>query len=327
MHRSSASRFALATALVLASVLAGARAAALVPLENVTWSDGIAPTAAGLARRVQLYFVLYCGNEAGKQLFTSARDSIKQPRWEKRYEILHFLVNSGGGSMPPRNQADTEWADRGNDTTSGLLRAIAGDADGAMILVDGTGRIVEVSRLTVDDAIRKGEKCLATARPLVGDESQLPLATKPLLRYLKLGDTHGYQKTLATYGPAGVQFQQYVTTGTTRLLDADTTLLSDPATAPDLKFITLQRAAALAQEAPPSKSFTAALKPLRADKPLKREQEAWAALEQYLAEARRTPLKRIPDKQHEWFPLFDTKLKGTYAAEVVEMIKRASKYE
>ncbi|MBA3936079.1 MAG: hypothetical protein H0X38_01325 [Planctomycetes bacterium] len=328
MRRLHACPLVLSAAVALATLLIGGRAEALVPLENVTWADGIAqPTPVGMARRVQLYFIIDCSEEPGKQLYYGAQGNIKQPRWENKYEILHFLVSSGGGTMPARNDADTEWADRGTDSTTGLLRAIAGDAIGAYILVDGSGRIAELGRLNVDDATKKAEKLFKGTQPLVDDESQLPLAAKPLFKWLKLGDTHSYQKSLGKYGPAGMQFQQFVTKGTTRLLESDAALLSDPATTPDAKLIALQRATAVAQEAPPSKSFTAVLKGLKTDKALKREQEAWEVLKQYLAEARKTPLKKISDKQHEWFPLFDTKFKGTYAAEIVDKIKSASRYE
>lgn len=327
MHRFHASSLLLRVVVALAALLTGGRAEAVIPLENVTWGDSVGvPTAAGIARRVQIYYVINCDEERGRNLYAGAQHTVVNSRWSSKYEAIHIVV--GNGAVPAHNPSDDEWWCRGIDTTSGgLLRAIAGDADGALILVDATGRIVELMRLNVDDANAKAEKLMKAATPLVDDESQLPSACKPLLKYLTLGDTRYCLKNLGKCGPAGADVQKMILRGTVRLLDADTALLSDPATPPAMKFIALMRATAIAQEAPPNKPLVAVIKGLKTDKDLKHEQDAWTALQGYLAEARHTPIKKIKDKQHEWFPLIDAKFKGTYAADIIDKIKNASHYE
>src|SRR5271170_2211982 len=165
--------------LVLLVLLAlSAAGAESVPFDTISWAaDSGSPTAAGLARRVQVYFLVNFEDPVGMGLYWNIRGGYGQ-RWPTNYAVQCFLLGSRG-QLPTRNETDPpEYWDKGFDSGSGLLPAFAGDASAALVVVDGNGKITMITRLGGNaDAERKGiEALFKEAQPLIDNEGMFPLS-------------------------------------------------------------------------------------------------------------------------------------------------------
>jgi hypothetical protein len=327
------SRMRSAALLMLSLLAAGvpAMAGEGVPFETLSWtSDSAAPTETGLARRVQAYFLINMDEEAGKGLYWNLRGGFGQ-KYEHNYRIACQLIGCNG-DVPIKNENETETWCKAVDQSGALVRTFAGDATAALVVVDATGRIVQISRLgTSNDQERKSiEALFPAAQPLIDNDGLFPLACKGALKWLKLGDVKHAIKDLQKLGPNGTDLLKAITEQASRLIGDDAKLLADDSATASTRFIALQRVTRLMGEFPGTPAEPAAAKAIRAsrsDKPLATEAAAWAMLQEYLQAMKKTPAKKVADLQRQWLPMITAKAGGTYAAEVATMIRRAARLD
>jgi hypothetical protein len=320
------------TALLILLLVVATRVEAVVPLDTVQWaSDSARPTAAGIARRVQAYYLVDFTAEAGRNMYWNLRESVRDTKLSGNHNVIHFLLVTGGSiEQTPEGEATEYWC-KGVSGNHGLVRAFGGDARAVIVLVDGTGRVTSITRLGDANQEKKGIEALyKTATPLVEDASQFPLGCKASLQWLRLGDVNHAIKDLKKAGADGPAFVKLVTERANVLVEMDTKILVDPSTMPSDRLIALQRLNGLLQDFPGVPSAAAAgvaIKKSKDDKQLAAEQTAYGMLMEYLNIMRKTAAKKTPEVQMQWIPGLTAKFGGTYAAEIATMIRRASRLD
>ena len=321
-------RYFLLTCLL--SFAAGLSAA--IPLDSVQWNpDSAKPTEAGMARRVQTFFLVDFSEDTGRSKYWSMRDQARDTKLAGKFEFLHFLIVVGGTIEQYKEGDPVENWCKGVSNHNGLVRAFVGDFPAAIVLVDGNGRITSISRLGNPDSERKAIDALGgTAKPLVVDPSQFPLTCKVPLADLRVGDVNRAMKNLKKAGPDAPAFVKMVSDRVNAMVELDVTLLNDPATMAADKMIALKRLNGLLAEFPkvPAASAAAlAIKKTKDDKQLAKEQAAYAMLNEYIAAMKKVSAKKVKDTQLQWIPGITDKFGGTYAAEVATMIRKASRLD
>jgi hypothetical protein len=305
----------------------------VVPLDAVQWnSDSPQPSTAGIARRSQIYMIIDFSNDDGKKLFNVLRNSIKDPALGKNFDQIHFLL-AADGSLDPRQEEDpVEYWCKGIPQNPGLARAFCGDYYAALIIINGTGRVTSISRLS--GSLRTYEKSIKDARkncnPLVNDPSVFPLACKKSLDWLRLADTNRAMKEVQKAGPDAPNFIKLVTERINLLIDEDAKLLTNMTKTPSERLIAYHRLQGLIQDmpsAPAVKNAQVALKGIKDDNDLKKELEAFALLGEYMNVMRKTSAKKSPEVQTQWLGSINQKFGGTYAAEIATMIKKCSQIQ
>ena len=318
--------------LLLTLIALSAAGAESVPFETISWAaDSGSPTAAGLARRVQVYFLINLEDPAGMQLYWNVRGGYGQ-RYSSSYTIQCFLIGSRG-QLPNRNETDPpEYWDKGFDSGSGLLPAFAGDATGAMVVVDGSGKITMITRLGGNaDAERKGiEALFKETQPLIDNEGMFPLSLKNAIKWLRIGDVNRAMKEGQKLGGDGQNMVKTIGEQSNRLIELDTKVLNDPASPVSTRLVSYLRLGSLLDEFPSAPAHVnagKALKSVKTDKQLSTELEGWNMLQEYFRGMKRIQAKKVTEVQQEWLPMINAKFSGTYAAEIATMIKHASRLD
>ncbi|MBA3698536.1 MAG: hypothetical protein H0W78_06770 [Planctomycetes bacterium] len=309
-----------------------ASVSAAVPLETVQWTpDSAKPTEAGMARRVQVYFLVDYTEQVGRDKYWGLRDMARDPKIASKFEYLHFLVAVGGAIEQPKEGDPVENWCKGVSNNSGLVRAFGGDATAVIVLVDGNGRITNISRLGDPNKEKKDIEALAsTAKPLVADPSQFPLSCKVPLADLRVGDINRSMKNLKKAGNDAPVFVKLLTDRVNEMVELDVALLNDPATMAADKMIALNRLNGILAEFPKVPAASAAvlaIKKTKDDKQLANEQTAYAMLTSYIEAMKKVSAKKAKDVQLQWIPGITAKFGGTYAAEVATMIRKASRLD
>jgi hypothetical protein len=304
---------------------------AVVPLETVKWaSDSPVPSEAGIAHRVQAYFLLDFTEDAGRGKYGTARDFCRESKLATIFEALHILVVTNGQIDPPAesDRDKKEFWCKGVSSNKGLVHAFGGNTDSVIVLVDGNGRVSKIARMdnpyTQRDSI---QKLYNTAKPMVSDLSQFPLSCKVPLENLCLGDIVRTTKSLNRAGADAPLIVKMITDQANHFIEMDTTLLTNPATMAADRMIAVKRLNGILTEFPKSAAAPAAkaaLKKTKDDKQLAKEQQAYEILMQYLVAMEKIPTKKIKEVQRVWIPMITAKYGGTYAAEIATMIRQAS---
>jgi hypothetical protein len=304
-----------------------------VPFDTLSWTaDSATPSEAGISHRAQVYFLVNLEDTAGTQLYWSLRGGYGQ-RYPTSYTAQVFLIGSKG-SMPTRADTDVpDYWDKAYDNAGALLPAFAGgDATGAMVLVDGSGKIVQISRLGANaDAERKViEALFKDTQPLVDNEGAFPLSVKNSIKWLRLGDVNRAMKESQKLGADGMTVAKVVAEQSNRMIETDTKVLEDIAASAPVRMISLLRLGSLLEEFPNAPAHVAAAKAIKmtkGDKQVTNELTAWGALQEYYHSLKRIQAKKVPEIQMQWLPMITAKYSGTYAAEIATMIKHASRLD
>lgn len=324
------------SALALCSApLAGAGAPgpfSVVPFNQVQWSDETPgqPSTAGLAGRWQLIIVVDWEEAEGKTGRTTYKDFAnklyKDQTSEQRFIPIAIGVN---GTLDRRGDTEPNVILKGG-SQPGLLRALAGDANGALVLVAPDGRVQRIQRQSGDiNPIRsKLEKDLSSATPLLSAPASFPATCKAALELLRLGDVGGAvgvaRKRL---GPDGALLIKSLQEQANVLIEADTARVSAATSTAGERFIARERLKGLLEEFPGLPAAAAATAALKA-KPsadLLAEAKAWAALQDYLAQMGKLSAKKSVAVQQQMIPGIIAAFPGTYAAELATMIKAAAR--
>lgn len=324
--------------LVAALFAAGLFAATLplraegVPLDTLSWSSdiGATPSPAGIAGRVQCWFLVDLEEESGRQIYWSMRGR-SQKTYDTKYQILHFFVGTNG-ELPQKAESESEWWAKARDQSGSLVRAFAGDSIGAVVIVDGKGRITRVARLSSNNEAewKTGDSLSPTALPLVEDESMFPLGCKKALKWIKLGDIKKATKEIPKLGPDGPAMAKGLTDGANKMIESDTQIIAGAASSASNRMLAIERVQAVMAEFPGSKAAKAAMdaiKQVSKDKALQNEQAAYGTLQEYFRAMRKVSIKKVKGVQMEWLPMITAKYGGTYAAEVATMIRTASRLD
>ncbi len=320
--------------LVLLVLLAlTATGAESVPFDTISWAaDSGSPTAAGLARRVQVYFLVNFEDPVGMGLYWNIRGGYGQ-RYPTSYNVQCILIGSRG-QLPTRNETDPpEYWDKGFDSAGELLPAFAGgDASAALVVVDGSGKITMISRLGGNaDAERKGiEALFKDTQPLIDNEGMFPLSLKNAIKWLRIGDINRAMKEGQKLGGDGMTMVKTIGEQSNRLIETDTKVLNDPASPVATRLVAYLRLGSLLDEfpnAPAHVNAAKALKGVKSDKQLSTELEGWGMLQEYYKSMKRIQAKKVPEVQQQWLPMITAKFGGTYAAEIATMIKHASRLD
>ena len=328
MHRT------LVTALLATGLLAAAHplSAEGVPIDTLAWSSDIAatPSPAGMAGRVQVWFLVDLEEESGKQIYWSLRGKT-QKTYDTKYQILHVFVGANG-DPPQKAESEAEWWAKARDQSSSLVRAFAGDSLGAVVIVDGKGRITRVARLSSnnDAEWKTGDSLYPTALPLVDDESMFPIGCKKALKWIKLGDIKKATKEIPKLGPDGPAMAKGLTDGANKMIEADAQIIAGGSSSASQRMLAIERVQAVMAEFPGSKAAKGAMdaiKQVSKDKALQNEQAAYAMLQDYYRAMRKISVKKVKGVQMEWLPAITAKYGGTYAAEVATMIRTASRLD
>jgi hypothetical protein len=323
-----------ATALLATGLCAAALplSAEGVPTDTLSWTADIAanPTPAGIAGRVQVWFLADLEEESGKQLYWSLRGRV-QKTYDTKYQILHFFV-AANGDPPQKAESEVEWWAKARDQSSSLVRAFAGDSIGAVVIVDGKGKITRVARLSSNNEAewKTGDSLYPTATPLIEDESLFPLGCKKALKWIKLGDVKRATKEIPKLGADGPAMAKGMSEGANKMIEADTQIIAGGASSPADRMLAIERVQAVMAEFPGAKAAKAAsdaIKQVSKDKALQTEQAAYGMLQDYFRAMRKVSVKKIKGVQMEWLPGITAKFGGTYAAEVATMIRTASKLD
>ena len=304
---------------------------AVVPLETVKWaSDSPVPSEAGIAHRVQAYFLLDFAEDAGRNKYGGVRDFARDSKLATTFEVLHILVVTNGQlDLPAESDKDKKefWC-KGVSSNKGLVHAFGGNTDSVIVLVDGSGRVTKISRMANPNDQRDSiHKLFNTAKPMVSDLSQFPLSCKIPLENLCLGDIGRTTKSLNRAGADAPLVVKLITDQAKHFIEMDTTLLTNPASTAADRMLAVKRLNGILTEFPKSAAAPAAkaaLKKTKDDKQLAKEQQAYEILLQYFAAMEKVPAKKIKEVQWEWIPKITAKFGGTYAAEVATMIRQAS---
>lgn len=327
-------RRTLATSLIAMALLAATLPlrAEGVPLDTLAWSADIGanPTPAGMAGRVQCWFIIDLEEESGRQIYWSLRGRV-QKTYENKYQILHFVVGANG-DLPQKAEVEVEWWAKARDQSSSLVRAFAGDSLAAVVIVDGKGKITRVARLggTNDNEWKTADSLYPTATPLVDDEGAFPLGCKKALKWVKLGDLKRVNKEIPKLGPDGPAMAKGLMEGANKMIEADAQLIAGGATPVAERMLAIERVQAVMAEFPGAKAAkqaTDAIKQVGKDKALQNEQAAYAMLQDYFRAMRKVSAKKVKGVQMEWLPGITAKFGGTYAAEVATMIRAASRLD
>lgn len=303
-----------------------------VPLDTLAWCADIGanPTPAGMAGRVQCWFIIDLEEESGRQIYWSLRGRV-QKTYENKYQILHFMVGANG-DPPQKAEVEVEWWAKARDQSSSLVRAFAGDSLAAVVIVDGKGKITRVARLggTNDNEWKTADSLYPTATPLVDDEGAFPLGCKKALKWVKLGDLKRVNKEIPKLGPDGPAMAKGLLEGANKMIEADAQLIAGGATPVAERMLAIERVQAVMAEFPGAKAAkqaTDAIKQVGKDKALQNEQAAYAMLQDYFRAMRKISVKKVKGVQMEWLPGITAKFGGTYAAEVATMIRAASRLD
>jgi hypothetical protein len=302
---------------------------ATVPLDTMKWTkDSPVPSEAGIAHRVQSYFLVDFTEEAGRGKYGGLRDFARDIKLATAFEVVHILVVANGQIDPLAEGEKKEFWCKGMTSNRGLVHAFGGNTNFVSVLVDGNGRVSKISRIeNPSDVNEPIKKLYSTARPIVADVSQFPLSCKVPLEALCRGDINRAMKVLAKAGNDAPIFVKAVTDKANHFIETDTALLTNPATMAADRMIAVKRLNGILAEFPKSPAVPAAkaaLKKTKDDKQLAKEQQAYDMLMQYFAAMERVPTKKIKEVQREWIPMITSKFGGTYAAEVATMIRHAS---
>ncbi len=304
---------------------------AVVPLETVKWaSDSPVPSEAGIAHRVQAFFLLDVTEDAGRNKFVGLRDYCRESKFGTTFEVLHILVVTNGQIDPPAesDKDKKEFWCKGVSSNRGLVHAFGGNTDSVIVLVDGNGRVSKIARMDNPHTQRESiQKLYNTAKPMVSDLSQFPLSCKTPLENLCLGDIVRTTKSLNKAGADAPVIVKMITDQANHFIEMDTTLLTNPASTAADRMLAVKRLNGILTEFPKSTAAPAAkaaLKKTKDDKQLAKEQQAYDILLHYFAAMDKVPAKKIKDVQMEWIPMITAKFGGTYAAEVATKIRQAS---
>ena len=302
---------------------------AVVPLDTVKWTkDSPVPSEAGIAHRVQSYFLVDFSEDAGRGKYGGLRDFARDTKLATTFQVVHILVVANGQIDPLAEGDKKEFWCRGMTSNRGLVRAFGGNTNFVSVLVDGNGRVAKISRIENPSEVTEPiKKLYSTTRPIVTDVSQFPLSFKVPLEALCSGDINRAMRSLSRAGADAPVFVKTVTDQVNRFIETDTALLTNPATLAADKMIAVKRLNGILAEFPKSAAAPAAktaLKKTKDDKQLAKEQQAYDMLMQYFSAMERVSTKKIKDVQREWLPGITAKYGGTYAAEVATMIRHAS---
>ena len=321
------------TLALLTFVLLSGYAGESVPFDTLSWTaDSASPTEAGITHRVQIYFLVNLEDPAGMNLYWALRGGYGQS-YPTSYSAQVFLIGSKG-TVPTRSDNDVpDYWDKAYDNAGALLPAFAGvDATGALVLVDGSGKIVQISRLGANaDSERKAiEGLFKDTQPLVDNEGLFPLSLKNAIKWLRLGDVNHALKESQKLGADGMTMVKTVSEQSNRMIESDTKVLEDPAANAPTRMIAYLRLNSLLDEFPNVPAHAAAAKAIRqvrSDKQVGAELAAWGTLQDYLHALKRIQPKKVPEMQMQWLPMINAKYAGTYAAEIATMIKHASRLD
>jgi hypothetical protein len=218
------------TLILLTCAVLSCRAGESVPFDTLSWTaDSATPTEAGISHRAQVYFFVNLEDQAGTNLYWALRGGYGQ-KYPTSYAAQVFLIGSKG-NVPTRADTDVpDFWDKAYDNAGALLPAFAGgDATGALVLVDGSGKIVQISRLGANaDAERKTiEAVFKDTQPLVDNEGQFPLSLKNAIKWLRLGDVNRAIKESQKLGADGMTMAKVVSEQSNRMIESDTKVLED----------------------------------------------------------------------------------------------------
>jgi hypothetical protein len=288
------------------------------------------PTTAGLAGRWQVILVVDWEEGEGKTgrgtYWNFAGNYYRNQTGEQRFIPIAIAVN---GMPDNRGETEPNVILKGG-AQAGLLRALAGDANGALVVVAPDGRVQRLQRRSgdINEVREKLEKELGSATPLVSAPASFPPSCKPALELLRVGDVPAaLALARKKLGPDGAQLTKALQEQANTLIEADTTRFASPASSASDRFIARERLKGLLEEFPGSPAAAAAATALKAkpDKELQTEVQAWAVLQDYFTQMNKTSPKKSALLQQQLIPGIIAKFPGTYAADVAALIKAAAK--
>ncbi len=304
----------------------------VVPLDAVQWNnDSAVPTTSGIARRGQVYYLADFADEAGRKMYGGLRNSVRDKKLANKYDLIHILLAPGNTIEQRKEEDPIEYWCKGMPQNGGLVRAFVGDFVGALVIIDGSGRVTHISRLTNPQANEKQIKDAPKyAAPLVENSTLFPLSCAEQLEWLRLGDTNRALKEIRKAGQDAPTFVKLVIERINALIEMDTALITDMTKSPSERLIALNRLKGLVQEnpsAPAAKEAIKSIKSTKDDKDLATEQAAFGVLLEYFNVMRKTSAKNTAMVQAQWLGGINHKFPGSYAAEIATMIKTASQLQ
>ncbi len=315
--------------LAFAGLLAGPALRAEIAPEQLTWANeyGV-PSHVGMAGRAQYWLVVDREGDRGMKAFWEMAGRVHDKLLsDLRVVTVAVAINRG---FEPKKESDRDgnrWL-HAEDPGGDLLRVLAGDATAVSVLVDGDGRVVEITRGADEPLYKRLDALIQAAQPQV-PVSDLPKDSKALSEALRAGDLKLADKAARKSADAPVAFKA-LSERLKELAQADAGRVSDLTQNSPTRFVAWLRLGRLCAERPALASdatVAAALKTGRTDAEIKRENGGWAAFQDYLATMRKTPPKKQADYQKAAIAGIIEHHGGTYAAELATLIKAAAKLE
>ena len=326
----------LILALIMSSVVAaGDPTMEWLPLPaTISWhGDHPAPTGAGLVGRAMAIVVVDWQREEG--------NTGQKTYWNLRWSWTERGMNGriGGmalsmvGSLPREDKDRPERFMKGQDNGGGFLRAMGGDADAVVMLVNPEGRVTNIQRCFDETSFSAQWEALAPKEELslMRDEGQYPVACKPAFALMALGDVKGALALCAKkLGADGATLAKDIIARSEIVLDAELARFSDSSLAMSQRFIAQGRLVdllAVFPSAAKSAEVAKIAKGLKGDKAFAAEVAGWAALQDYVVQMGKAQPKKAADLQKQLLKVISTKYPDTYAAELVGMIRLAARVQ
>lgn len=296
------------------------------------------PTPAGLVGKMQVWIIVDWSHyddttrkHPGRDAYWSARWHFD--RWATGDQRLFTAAIAVNGTLPGKKFDENEFHVKAQDGSSGLLRALAGDAVAAVIVVDEDGVIRQLRRHSGDfrPLREEWEKLLSEGqRPLIAGPAELPPAALPALQLLKLGDARSaVALAMRRLGADGRVFATTLAEHANARLESDTAFLGSRAQPPALRFQALRRLEGLIAEFPRAPAAAAAADAMKQcvkdDAEIQAEQQAWAALGQYLAQAGRQSPRTLAAFQRQMLGAITEHFPHTNGARIAALIMTAAK--
>lgn len=296
------------------------------------------PTPAGLVGKLQVWVIVDWSRyddttrkHPGREVYWSACWHFE--RWATGDQRLFTAVIAVNGTLPTKKFDDTEFHVKAQDGSGGLLRAVAGDAVAAVIVMDEDGVVRQLRRHAGDfNPLREELEKLLTdgQQPLIAGPAELPAGVLPALQLLKQGDARSaLALAMRRLGADGRVFATTLAERANARLENDTEILTSRVQPPNLRFQAMRRLEGLSAEFPRAPARAAAAdaikQVLKDDAEIQAEQQAWAALGQYLTQAGRQSPRTLPTFQRQMLSALIERFPDTNGARIAALIMEAAK--
>ena len=295
---------------------------------NIAWhGDHAAPVGAGFVGRAIAIVVVDWQKEegnTGQKTYWNMHWSWTEKGMNGRLGAMAFSVV---GALPRESRDRPERYVKGQDNSGGLLRALGGDANAVVMLVNADGRVTMMSRCFSENDFLKQFTALIPEEDLslIRDEGQYPVACKPVFALMALGDVKG-SLALCTkkLGADGLALAKDITAQSEIMIERELTRFADSSLSASQRFIAQGRLVDLLTVFPNAAKageMAKAAKGLKGDKAYSAEVAGWAAFQDYLAQMGKVQPKKAAELQKQLLNAITAKFPDTYAAELVGMIR------